>query len=146
VLQFDTDIPQRAKRAKEVELDFSPTADVFWTFEKGKGRWVRSYDTGPALLENDHSISATNVVVQIVKLKDTGIVDAAGNPSPEVVATGSGQCLIFRNGRVVKGMWSRPTLDDLTVYRDAKGNEIKLEPGTTWIELYPDTAPAPATS
>jgi len=146
VLQFDTDIPPRAKRVKKVELDFSPTADVFWTFEKGKNRWVRSYDTGPALLENDHSITATNVVVQVVKLKDTGIVDAAGNPSPEVVATGSGHCLIFRNGRVVKGTWSRPTLDDLTVYRDAKGNEIMLEPGTTWIELYPDTAPEPATS
>jgi hypothetical protein len=146
VLQFSDDLPAPAKRASKVELNFSNTADVFWTFAKGKGRWVRSYDTGPADLENGHSISATNVVVQIVKLKDTGIVDAAGNPSPEVVATGKGKCLVFRNGRVVRGTWSRPKLHDVTTYEDAKGNEIPLATGTTWIELFPGTVAPPAVS
>jgi hypothetical protein len=138
VLQFDEDLPPTAKKASEVELDFSPTADVFWTYAKGRDLWVRSYDTGPADLENGHSITARNVVVQVVTLRDTGIVDAAGNPSPEVVATGTGQCLVFRNGKVIRGTWSRAKLSDLTVYRDNKGNEIRLAPGTTWIELLPD--------
>jgi len=139
VLPFSDDPPSTAKKASKVELDFSPTADVFWTYAKGRDLWVRSYDTGPADLENGHSITARNVVVQVVTLKDTGIVDAAGNPSPEVVATGTGKVLVFRNGKVIRGTWSRPKLTDLTVYRDAKGNDIELAPGTTWIELLPDS-------
>jgi hypothetical protein len=138
VLTFSSEVPSTAKPASKVELDFSGSADVFWSFDKGKGLWVRSYDTGPADLENGHSITARNVVVQLVKLKQTGIVDAAGNPSPEVVSTGTGRCLVLRNGRVVKGTWSRPTLHDLTAYRDARGKTIPLAPGTTWIELLPD--------
>ena len=138
VLQFSDDLPATAKKAKAVELDFSPTADVFWTYAKGRDLWVRSYDTGPADLEIGHPITARNVVVQVITLKDTGIVDAAGNPSPEVVATGTGKCLVFRGGKVVRGTWSRPKLSDLTTYTDNKGDEIELAPGTTWIELLPD--------
>jgi hypothetical protein len=144
VLTFSSDVPSNAKRAAKVHLDFSPTADVFWTFSKPRGLWVRSYDTGPADLENGHPITARNVVVQVVKLRDTGITDAAGNTSPEVIATGQGRCLVFRNGRVIHGTWSRPTLADRTVYRDAKGKTIAVAPGVTWIELYPNTAAAPS--
>jgi hypothetical protein len=137
VLTFSDSVPSGAKRASKVELDFSGSADVFWTFDHRNGLWVRSYDTGPAELENGRPITARNVVVQTVRVKETGIVDAAGNPSPEVVATGTGRCLVFRNGRVIHGTWSRPTLGDLTVYRDAHGHTIDLAPGTTWIELLP---------
>jgi len=143
VLPFSSDLPERAKRASVVHLDFSSTANVSWTFAKGRGVWVRSYDTGPADLENGRPISARNVVVQVVRLKDTNIVDAAGTVSPEVVATGTGPVLVFRNGRVVHGTWSRPSLSDVTTYRDAKGHAIDLAPGTTWVELYPQDAPVP---
>jgi Protein of unknown function (DUF3048) N-terminal domain/Protein of unknown function (DUF3048) C-terminal domain len=139
VLTFSSDLPAKSKQAAKVHLDFSGTANVFWTYAKHKGVWVRSYDTGPATLEGGGSITATNVVVQVVKVQLTGIKDAAGNPSPEVVSTGQGRCFVFRNGRMVKGTWSRPTLSDLTVYRDASGRTIALAPGTTWIELLPDT-------
>jgi hypothetical protein len=138
VLPFSSAVPSTAKRASKVELDFSPSADVFWTYNRKKDLWVRSYDTGPADLENGASITARNVVVQVVKLKQTNIHDAAGNISPEVVATGTGTCLVFRNGKVIKGNCNRASLDDLTVYKDAKGNTIDLAPGTTWIELLPN--------
>ncbi len=138
VLTLSDGTPGGGKRASRVELDFSGSADVFWTFDHRDGMWVRSYDTGPATLENGNPITARNVVVQTVRLRDTGIVDAAGNASPEVVATGTGPCLVFRNGRVIHGTWNRPTLGDLTVYQDAHGRTIGLAPGTTWIELLPD--------
>jgi hypothetical protein len=138
VLTFSEAPPTGGKRASKVELDFSGSADVFWTFDHRNGMWVRSYNTGPANLENGRPITARNVVVQTVKIKQTDIVDAAGNTSPEVVATGTGPCLVLRNGRVIHGTWSRPTLDDLTVYRNAKGDTIGLAPGTTWIELLPN--------
>jgi hypothetical protein len=138
VLSFSSKVPSTATPASKVNLDFSGSANVFWTYKKSQDLWVRSYDTGPADLEGGRSIVARNVVVQIVKLKNTGIVDAAGNPSPEVIATGTGACWVFRDGRVIRGTWTRPTLADLTTYRDASGNAISLAPGTTWIELLPN--------
>ncbi|HXJ66702.1 MAG TPA: DUF3048 domain-containing protein [Actinomycetota bacterium] len=143
VLQFSSKPPASASPAHRVEVDFSPTADVFWTYAKKRGAWVRSYDTGPADLENGSSITARNVVVQIVKVHDTQVVDANGVASPEVVATGTGLCLVFRGGNMIRGTWSRPTPGDLTTYRDADGRTIGLAPGSTWIELYPNTAAAP---
>jgi hypothetical protein len=138
VLSFSSKVPSTAKPASKVNLDFSGSANMFWTYNKAKDLWVRSYDTGPASLEGGGSITARNVVVQVVKLKKTGIVDAAGNPSPEVVATGTGACFVFRNGGVIRGTWNRPTDDDLTTYQDTAGNKISLSPGTTWIELLPN--------
>jgi Protein of unknown function (DUF3048) N-terminal domain/Protein of unknown function (DUF3048) C-terminal domain len=144
VLHFSSRVPSTARPASRVHLDFSATANVFWTFNAARDLWVRSYDTGPADLETGGPITARNVVVQVVKLKDTGIVDAAGNTSPEVVATGTGRCLVFRNGRVIAGTWNRASLTDLTTYLDPNGRPIPLAPGTTWIELYPGDAAPPA--
>ncbi len=138
VLAFSKDVPATAKRAVSVHLDFSPTADVTWTYRAKRGVWARSYDTGPAQLEGGSVIGATNVVVQVSKIRTTGITDAAGNASPEVVTTGKGDLYVFRNGRVIRGTWSRATLGDPVTYRDAKGHAIDLAPGTTWIELLPD--------
>jgi hypothetical protein len=122
-------------------MDWSSTANVFWTWNPARAVWLRSYDTGPAMLEGDRQISATNVVVQVVKIKDTGIVDVIGNPSPEAETVGTGKAYVFRNGRVIKGTWKRPTIHGLTKFYDASGKRIPLAPGSTWVELLPDTIP-----
>jgi hypothetical protein len=130
-----------SKLAHTVHLDWSATANVFWTWNPQRGVWLRSYDTGPATLEGDRQISATNVVVQVVRIKDTGIVDVAGNPSPEVESIGSGTAYVFRGGRVVEGTWKRRSVHALTKFFDASGKRIPLAPGTTWVELLPDAIP-----
>ena len=93
-------------------------------------------------MQSGQSIDLSVVcVVQVVKTVLTDITDANGMPSPEVIATGSGKAYVFRNGKVIVGTWSRPSLSDLTVFRDASGTQIPLAPGTTWVELLPNTIP-----
>jgi hypothetical protein len=106
---------------------------------------MRSYDTGPAVLEGDLQISAAIVVVEVVKIKDTGIVDVIGNPSPEVESVGSGKAYVFRNGRMVVGTWKRPSLHAVTKFFGPDGKRIPLAPGRTWVELLPDTVPVEVT-
>ncbi len=130
-----------SKPASTVHLDWSSTANVFWTWNPKRDVWLRSYDTGPATLEGDLQISARNVVVQVVKIKDTGIVDVIGNPSPEAETVGSGTAYVFRDGRVVEGTWKRRSVHALTKFFDASGRRIALAPGTTWVELLPATVP-----
>jgi hypothetical protein len=127
--------------AHTVHLDWSSTSNVFWTWNPKRAVWLRSYDTGPAMLEGDRQIAATNVVVQVVKVEDTGIVDVIGTPSPEAVTVGTGKAYVFRDGRVVEGTWKRPSVHALTRFFDSSGKRIPLAPGTTWVELLPDTVP-----
>jgi hypothetical protein len=133
--------PAGAVIARTVHLPFSSSSDVYWKWGGAKKGWLRFHGTVPHLLSDGSQVSAKNVVVQVVKTVLTDITDANGTPSPEVIATGTGKAYVFRNGKVVVGTWSRPTLSDVTTFLDATGKRIPLAPGNTWVELLPDTIP-----
>ncbi|HEX6261946.1 MAG TPA: DUF3048 domain-containing protein [Actinomycetota bacterium] len=140
VFEFDEEPPARegSRRARELHLDFSPSANVYWRYQRSRDRYVRLHDETPHTSEDGEQVSAANVVVMEVELRDTGIVDAAGNPSPEVVAVGSGRAWVFRNGRVIRGRWERGSEGELTRLVDRGGDVIPLAPGRTWVELFPN--------
>ena len=136
---YSKDLPATATPASTVHVPFSQYSDVVWSWSAAKSAWMRSYGSTPATYSNGEQMSTPNVVIQMVKIKLTGITDVNGVHSPEVVATGSGAAYILRNGSVIKGTWSRPSLSDLTVFEDAQGNPVPLTPGKTWVELVPST-------
>jgi hypothetical protein len=138
VFTFSTDLPATAKPASSVHVPFSQYSDVVWSWSSSRSAWMRSYGSVPATYSNGEQMSVPNVVIQMVKVRMTGITDVNGVHSPEVVATGSGKALILRNGSVIAGTWSRPKLSDLTVFKDAQGNVIPLAPGKSWVELVPN--------
>lgn len=133
--------PARGESVQTVHLDWSPSADVFWRFHRTQDLWLRSHGDEAHLLEGEVQVSADNVVVQVVQIRETGVVDAAGNRSPEAVTVGSGEALVFRDGRVFRGTWERPNESDLTTFLDERGRVIPLAPGTTWVELFPSDRP-----
>jgi hypothetical protein len=91
------------------------------------------------MVEGGEQVSATTVVVQVVQVSASGIVDVAGNASPDVELTGSGKAYVLRDGLLIVGRWERPSLDDLTRFIAKDGTEITLAPGRTWVELLPST-------
>jgi len=138
VFTYDEDLPsERARRAREVHVNFSPESDVFWRYQRGQDRYLRFHGSEAHTLENGTQVSATNVVVQIVPVRQTNLVDPAGNPVPEVSVIGDGPAFVFRNGRVIRGRWIRQNREDITRFEDRRGNEIALAPGITWVELFP---------
>ena len=97
----------------------------------------------PHTLENGRHVSATNVVVQVVKYNyNTGISDVVGSPSPEAITVGSGKAYVFRGGHVIVGKWVRSSPSAVTQFETKSGDVINLTPGNTWIELYPTDRPA----
>jgi hypothetical protein len=141
VFEYDEETPKRAKRAPEIHLDFSPTADVFWRWARRDGVWLRSHGETAHTLEDGSQVSATNVVVQLVQREPTDIIDPAGNPVFDFNVVGSGKAVVFRDGKAIKGRWERESEDDVTQFVTRKGDVIPLAPGRTWIELYPTDAP-----
>jgi hypothetical protein len=130
-----------ARRASGVHLPFSTVSDVVWTWDRREGAWLRAHGEVAHLLEDGSQVSARTVVVQVVEVAASHIVDAAGNPSPDVELTGRGRAYVFRDGTVIVGRWERPTLEDVTRFLARDGEEIPLSPGRTWVELLPSTVP-----
>jgi hypothetical protein len=45
---------------------------------------------------------------------------------------------VLRDGKMIRGTWTRATLSDVTVLKDSQGAVIPLAPGRTWVELVPN--------
>ena len=56
-------------------------------------------------------VPADNVLVLRVKVGDAGYLDPAGNRVPETKFTGKGEAMLFHDGRLVRGTWSKSSLD-----------------------------------
>lgn len=84
-----------------------------------------------ALGYESEPVTLQNLIVQYVR------VSAFDKTYRIVEVTGSGDCMFFINGQYISGRWSRPSLDQPTVYLLYDGTPIRLEPGTTWIEMTP---------
>lgn len=135
VFVFDEDRPEPSKRTTHATVTFSTSTTVEWLWERD--RWVRQLGGAPMLLEDGEPISATNVVIQEVVVTESNIVDASGARSPTVDVTGTGRAWVLRDGRSIPGRWTRPSLEDVTVFETRSGDRITLAPGTTFVELIP---------
>jgi hypothetical protein len=112
-------------------VDFITGYRPTWTWDANSKTWLRSYGLVPFKAASGQQISAPNVIVQLV---------GCCVPSPEAgsnVVVGQGTALIFSDGKVVHGSWSRPTKDQITQFLDANGQPVKLNPGKTWVEFLP---------
>jgi hypothetical protein len=132
------DAPAGGKKVKTLTLHFSAAGNIGYKWNGSQ--WLRS-DGGAALnAESGGQLAVDNVIIEQHTINySREIVDPAGNPSVDIKdPTGSGVAILFRDGKMFRGKWSRKTLDDPVVYTTMKGEPLVLNPGTTWIELLPD--------
>jgi len=105
-------------------------------FRWSGGRWVREINGVAVRQRGGAVVSTPNVIVQLSKVSvDRRDVDSAGNPSAYTQSVGSGRALIFRDGKMIDGRWTRPSTTAPTRYVDAHGVDIPLHPGGVWVLL-----------
>lgn len=80
--------------------------------------------------ETNELITTYNVLVQKVSSR---VLDDKGRL--EIDMCSGGEAILFTGGVAVKGTWSRQGLDERTIFVDSEGNELKLTPGNTWVEV-----------
>jgi hypothetical protein len=129
VFSFAEELEGRSKRARTASLTFSFATTAEWRWFAG--RWVRQFAGAPFALDDGEALAVDNVLIQEVVVKP-GI-----GASPDVTLTGSGRVWLLRGGRVVVGGWSRRSLDDVTAFRTKQGDDLRLKPGTVFVELVP---------
>ena len=108
-----------------------------WVWDEGAGAFRRTQNGTPHVDSVGAQVVAQNVVIQLVTYHDTGYVDQSNTAVPEADLVGSGEAWLLTAGKIVKGRWSKASVDALTSYVDSKGAPILLTPGRTWVELVP---------
>ncbi len=81
---------------------------------------------------NDEQVAVTNVVFKICH----GEERLPDDPNYDYLAFGvhgTGDAVIFTNGKVIEGTWSRESDTAANKFYDADGNEIVMNQGKTWI-------------
>lgn len=101
------------------------------------GRYRRETAFGPHRAEETGQVVApANLLIQFVPARAiTG--DEEGRLEVDVV--GQGRLLVVNNGQVREGSWEKAGSSAPTVWRDADGGPVWLQPGPTWIHVVPSS-------
>lgn len=141
-LTFKEDSP--APAVNSISVPYSAVVDVGYTYDPASNGWLRfNGDEAHMDSETGRQLAPKNVIIQFVPSYESDIVeDEGGNRGVEYTLTGSGKALIFRDGQVIQGTWSRANRGDITQYHDASNKPIALNRGLTFVQLVDTNFPA----
>ncbi|MCR4263329.1 MAG: DUF3048 domain-containing protein [Candidatus Roizmanbacteria bacterium] len=108
--------------------------DVTWEYDAVQNVYKRVNGGQPHKdLETDQQLIAKNVVIQFSE--ETSGVDEHKHLLYDTI--GSDDALIFQNGEVIEGTWSKQSRTARTRFFDENGKEIQFVRGEIWIEIVP---------
>ncbi len=133
--KFSKNVSVLADLASKFVVEFKSGFACTWTYDAKTEKYLRSYGTKPFVDQKGTQVAADSVVVQFIQYPSES----------EGITTGTGDVWIFRNGKVLKGTWERPTTAAPATFKDVEGNDMKLKAGQTWVELASTTTPVTVT-
>lgn len=123
---------KEGKEMSRVDVVFTRSRYPHWTYNANAGVFYRHQEGRADMSASGVQLSAVNMVVMRVD------IDYRFHPGvPRTVMVGSGKAWVFTGGKYVEGTWSKANQNAAIEFHDATGNQIRLAPGNTWIELMP---------
>lgn len=117
--------------AKEVLIEYYSNNTTRYEYDEDNKVYIRYKDGKLHIDENDEKpLLAKNIFILEAKTK---IIDELGRMEIQVVGQGKGYYIT--NGKYVNITWKKASVNDKIIFLDEKGEEIKLNPGTTWIQF-----------
>lgn len=129
---FGNEIPT-STNATAFVIDYGAGYKVEWRFDAALSKYVRYLSGIKQFDANGGDILEDNIIVQYVK---AAIIDDYGRKEIRTVSTGLVR--VFRDGRVITGNWKKNSIGERTRFFTDSGEEIKLKPGKTWLQIVPD--------
>lgn len=126
-------VPAGGKPAKAFTVVY-PGARVSGEWSSKGDRWLLSMDGRADIAAEGGRLGPTTFIVQFSKVTGSNYYDVNGAQTPLTETVGKGKALIFRDGKVFKGRWSRPKAAKPTAYT-IKGQQAVLAPGQVWVAL-----------
>jgi len=107
---------------------------VSWKYDSEKNTYRRT-NGGEEQIEflTGKPLETKVIVVQFAK--EAGPVDDLKHLLYTTI--GSGKALVFQDGGVIEGKWSKKSRQSRTIFSNSKGKEIEFNRGQIWIEVLP---------
>lgn len=133
------EIEGKAKKATAITINFSSATTV--SYQWSGDAWLRSQNGAAFMTESGEQIAVENVLIEEHDIVASGLTDVAGNQSVEIGdVTGEGRAVLFRDGKMLKGTWSRDSIESAVKFTAKSGEEFKFAEGSTWVHLVPSQA------
>ena len=127
-----------SKKAKTIELNYSNSYKLKYTYNNETKRYERYYNGK----KHDDYISGNvfdtkNIIIAFVKIgKVKDYKDAAGTNYLDMTVTGSGNGYYITNGYAKKITWSKKSKTEKTIYKYDDGSEISVNDGNTYVNFF----------
>ncbi|HUP16179.1 MAG TPA: DUF3048 domain-containing protein [Acidimicrobiia bacterium] len=132
-----------APTATTINVSWSDPVSTVWAWDGA--RYRRSMGATPHFwrdeVGNSDRISADTLVVIFGQYYEVGPPPGVnGSIVPAMATIGSGRLLVFTNGRVLDGTWSRSNNETWFTF-SVNGAELVVPPGIPWIHIIPHDRP-----
>jgi hypothetical protein len=117
-------------------VGFQAGYEITWTWDPRTATWTRQVFGAPEKTASGVQLGAKNVVVMYVQYAPR--VDVQG---AQAQMLGHGSVMVFSDGKLTTGQWSRTQPTRPAALSDTHGQMIRLTPGETWVELIPTSFP-----
>ena len=128
--------PETDAVAEAIELSYSKYYRVSYRYNSETKNYERYVDNGEHVSQTGEILTAKNII--IYKLRNYTLADGTTTGRQEVETVGSGSGYYITNGKCVNINWSKPSRTEKTVYTTEDGEELKLNPGNTYIQIIPE--------
>ena len=116
-----------------VTYKYDAATRMYARWQNDGGKPVRDVDA-----VNKEPIAAANVVVLHTEIWEVPeIVDAAGSHAHDMRLVGTGNAEVFRDGQRQDATWTRASDGVAFTFTNRQGEQIKFNPGQTWIHIIP---------
>ncbi|QZY56556.1 DUF3048 domain-containing protein [Crassaminicella profunda] len=116
-----------------VKIPYDKNYKPSFKYDEDEGIYYRYINDQPHLDERSKNhLTAQNIIIQKCETK---VIDSAGRR--EIKLVGEGEGFFITKGQLRKIIWKKNSRRALTKFFYEDGEEIKLNPGVTWIEVIP---------
>jgi Protein of unknown function (DUF3048) N-terminal domain/Protein of unknown function (DUF3048) C-terminal domain len=137
------DAPGSGVAATDISMSFSSGPNSNWEWD-GE-HYLRSNGSVPHQTINidgeREQVSADVLVALKVREYIARNPAGSGTPLPTADAVGTGEAIVFYDGEVVGGTWTREKNTDMFTLTNEDGTAMVIPPGRLWISLIPRSEP-----
>ncbi len=129
----DTDLTG-GKKAKKITIPFSAYSTCVMKYST-KSKTYKKYEYGKKQMDRQYKkqLSFKNVIIQLVEESN---IDSNGYQTMKL-KNAQGKGYYYTNGKRKSITWKKKESSDKMTYYDAKGNVLTINPGKTYIAVYP---------
>lgn len=131
--QFKNDAPPDLRgNVSEIKVGYGGQYAVQWLYDKSENHYKRMQWGGTHKDASGKEVITKNIAMAFQEMK---VLDAIGRKEFKTIGEGKG--LVFQDGRVVVGIWKKPSPRERMRFFDAQGGEVEFNAGVTWVEIVP---------